>query len=438
MKTSLVWFRNDLRLEDNQTLTSAIKHASFVIPVYIIDPRQFISTVYNFPKTGAVRKKFIHECVIDLQSSLKKIGGDLLVIEGIPEEEIPKLATAFNVKKVYFQEEATTEEKAVEFKLEARLEKLGIESKKFWTSTLVNKTDLPFSIPNVPDVFTKFRNKIEHETNYRTPIAAPTEITLPPDFNKIESTDLLQKTENLKQDERSVLQFFGGETHGKYRLKTYIWDDSSINKYKEMRNGLIGSSYSTKFSPWLATGCLSSSSIAHEVEKYEATICKNESTYWIKFELLWRDFFRFTALRQGSKLFDQHGFNGLQATPGKSDIKLLQKWINAQTGDAFVDANMRELATTGWMSNRGRQNAASYLIHDMQVNWLMGAAYFESQLIDYDPCSNYGNWAYIAGVGNDPRPSRKFNTVKQAQDYDPQGAYRKLWSYGSTLNYTYN
>ncbi len=111
----------------------------------------------------------------------------------------------------------------------------------------------------------------------------------------------------------------------------------------------------------------------------------------------------------------------------KRDLARFQLWKEGKTGDSFVDANMRELAATGWMSNRGRQNVASYLIHDMQVDWLLGAAYFESQLIDYDPCSNYGNWAYIAGVGNDPRPVRKFNTAKQAQDYDPQRTYRKLW-----------
>ena len=88
---------------------------------------------------------------------------------------------------------------------------------------------------------------------------------------------------------------------------------------------------------------------------------------------------------------------------------------------------MRELNTTGWMSNRGRQNVASYLIHDLSIDWRWGAAYLESQLIDYDPASNYGNWMYIAGVGNDPRPSRKFNTKGQAERYDTEGTYRKLW-----------
>jgi deoxyribodipyrimidine photo-lyase len=88
---------------------------------------------------------------------------------------------------------------------------------------------------------------------------------------------------------------------------------------------------------------------------------------------------------------------------------------------------MRELKLTGFMSNRGRQNVASFLVKDLHINWLMGAEWFESQLIDYDPCSNYGNWTYVAGVGNDPRETRYFNIITQATRYDVKGEYVKLW-----------
>lgn len=104
----------------------------------------------------------------------------------------------------------------------------------------------------------------------------------------------------------------------------------------------------------------------------------------------------------------------------------MHKWIEGETGDDFVDANMIELKTTGFMSNRGRQNVASYLVHKLNLDWRVGAAWFESMLIDYDVTSNYGNWIYAAGVGNDPR-DRVFNTKKQAGMYDKSGAYRKLW-----------
>ena len=108
----------------------------------------------------------------------------------------------------------------------------------------------------------------------------------------------------------------------------------------------------------------------------------------------------------------------------------LEKWMLGSTADPFVNANMLELSKTGFMSNRGRQNAASYLISDLQVDWRFGAAHFESMLIDFDAASNYGNWQYLAGVGNDPKPDRYFNTKKQAAYYDPNGSYQQLWLRG--------
>jgi deoxyribodipyrimidine photo-lyase len=110
-----------------------------------------------------------------------------------------------------------------------------------------------------------------------------------------------------------------------------------------------------------------------------------------------------------------------------NDSQKLQNWIEGKTGIEFVDANMIELKLTGFMSNRGRQNVASYLCNDLKLDWRLGAAYFEQQLIDYDVCSNWGNWAYLAAVGNDPRDNRYFNIEKQASTYDTKRKYRNLW-----------
>jgi deoxyribodipyrimidine photo-lyase len=188
---------------------------------------------------------------------------------------------------------------------------------------------------------------------------------------------------------------------------------------------MIGADYSSKFSPWLAHGCISARAIYHEVEKYEEEVEKNKSTYWLKFELLWRDFFKFTAMRYGSKIFFPEGIKEESRT-WKYNPKTVRKWIEGETGDEFVDANMKELKLTGFMSNRGRQNVASYLVHRLNQDWRAGAAWFESMLIDYDVTSNYGNWIYAAGVGNDPR-DRVFNTKRQADMYDKDGAFRNLW-----------
>lgn len=174
-------------------------------------------------------------------------------------------------------------------------------------------------------------------------------------------------------------------------------------------------------------GCLSPREVYHEVKKYEVAHGANKSTYWMIFELLWRDYFRFMMKKHRNRLFLSGGIKDTAAKWAKPKLDVLQRWINGETGQDFIDANMRELQLTGFMSNRGRQNVASYLCHDLHIHWRYGAAYFEELLIDYDASSNWGNWAYIAGVGNDPRDARRFNPQKQASDYDAKKIYRDLW-----------
>jgi deoxyribodipyrimidine photo-lyase len=130
-------------------------------------------------------------------------------------------------------------------------------------------------------------------------------------------------------------------------------------------------------------------------------------------------------MKYGRKIFLPGGIQDKKAA-WKQQPKVFRKWAYGETGDDFVDANMKELLYTGFMSNRGRQNVASYFVHRLKQDWRLGAAWFESLLIDYDVSSNYGNWMYAAGVGNDPR-DRVFNTQKQADRYDPESAYRDLW-----------
>ena len=177
----------------------------------------------------------------------------------------------------------------------------------------------------------------------------------------------------------------------------------------------------------MGLGCLSPREIYYELKKYESEFSANESTYWLEFELLWRDYFRFMLKKYSNKFFQQAGLKINTDIFYKHNDEILLTWINGQTGVDFIDANMRELKYTGYMSNRGRQNVTSYLCNNLKLDWRYGAAYFEQQLIDYDVCSNWGNWAYLAGVGNDPRGNRIFNIEKQAEDYDKHKNYRKLW-----------
>lgn len=427
MKTAVVWFKTDLRLHDNETLVKAIAQSDGIIPVYCFDESQFQETPFGFQKTGNFRAQFLWEAVADLDAGLRKLGSGLLIVKGKPEQEIPKIVNQYKAYKVFAKREVAYEEKQTEELVQNELFKIRCEFETFSTSTLYHAQDLPFAVKDIPDVFTNFRKKTEKDAVIRTIFAKPDAINSP----RIPAISLPELKEfgleKVAVDSRAALDFKGGETTGLKRLRHYFFETKAISNYKETRNGMIGDSYSSKFSPWLALGCLSPREIYFELKKYEAQFGANESTYWLVFELLWRDYFRFMMKKYATKFFQQNGIQDKELKANTHDAEQLQNWINGKTGSDFIDANMTELKLTGFMSNRGRQNAASYLCNDLKLDWRYGAAYFEQQLIDYDVCSNWGNWAYIAGVGNDPRGNRYFDIQKQAQDYDKKGEYRNLW-----------
>ncbi|MXV16943.1 DASH family cryptochrome [Hufsiella ginkgonis] len=427
-KTILVWFRNDLRIHDNEILSEAVKKGGKVLPVYCFDPRYFTGSAYGTLKTGAIRVRFLLESVADLKRSLKQLGGDLLVVNGRPEELLPEIAQRYHVTEVYHHREVAFEETAISGLVEAALWKLQINLKHFIGHTLYHKEDLPFPIKDIPDVFTTFRKKIERDSNIRPGFDSPAAIEVPVNLEEssIPSINELGFEEPVS-GERSVLRFKGGETGGLKRMQEYIWDGDALKNYKTTRNGLVGADYSSKLSPWLALGCLSTRKLYWEIKKYERTRVANDSTYALIFELLWRDYFRFMFKKHGNKFFSEEGFKGRAPETAANQQEMFDKWKNGQTGVPFIDANMHELNSTGFMSNRGRQNTASFLVKELKVNWTWGASYFEEKLIDYSPASNWGNWAYIAGVGNDPRENRHFNVLKQAQEYDPKGDYVRSW-----------
>eukprot|EP01035_Chromulina_nebulosa_P022463 gene22463-29086_t len=163
---------------------------------------------------------------------------------------------------------------------------------------------------------------------------------------------------------------------------------------------MIGTDYSSKLSLYLAYGAISAKYIYHNIKSYERKSgIANESTYWLVFELLWRDYMKFYSLKYQNKLFYLTGAQGPAAKtkyPWKVDIQKFTAWKEGKTGYPIIDANMRELLLTGFMSNRGRQIVASFLVRDLELDWRLGAHHFEEYLIDYDVDSNWGNWQYAA------------------------------------------
>lgn len=423
----LIWFRNDLRLHDHAPLHQAVRSNADVIPCYCFDPRQFGQTPFGFPKTGPFRAQFLLESVADLRQSLQAKHSNLILRQGHPETVLPELAQSLKVDAVYFNREVTSEEVEVENHLRKALADLGIDCLRFWSSTLYHPEQLPFPIRELPEVFTQFRKQVEKSAKPKPPFPTPQTLSALPEIDPGELPKLEDWELSAPQpDSRAMIRFSGGETASLARLQSYIWEQDCLKQYKETRNGMLQPNDSTKFSPWLALGCVSPRYVHQQVKVYEQERVENNSTYWLIFELIWRDYFRFICAKHGRRVFRLSGLQGL-ALPWQDNRETFEKWQKGQTGFPLIDANMRELAATGFMSNRGRQNVASFLTKNLGLNWQMGAEWFESCLIDYDVCSNWGNWNYAAGVGNDARGFRFFNIVKQAKDYDPQGDYVRHW-----------
>jgi deoxyribodipyrimidine photo-lyase len=427
---AIVWFRQDLRLHDNEALDAAMDCAEEVVPVYIFDTRTFEGkTSFGFPKTGAHRAQFIVEAVADLREQFRKMHIDIVIRIGITEDILAEMATDLQVSWIFGNMERMQEEVLVQTELEKRLWRSGIELRLMRGKMLYYTQDLPFPIAHTPEVFTAFRKEVEKIVQVRLPLPRP--VRFEKWTRRIEVGDLPTIADfghsPVVADGRTAFSCKGGETEALARLKHYFWGTDAIKAYKETRNGLLGADFSTKFSPFLAQGCLSAKTIYAELRRYEAERGANESTYWLFFELLWRDYFRLIGKKHGNALFQIGGLADKPNSKWTENRKVFEKWATGNTGNPFIDANMRELNATGFMSNRGRQNVACYLVKDLHINWLMGAEYFESLLLDYDVCSNYGNWNYIAGVGNDPREDRYFNTLKQARTYDPNGDYVRTW-----------
>jgi deoxyribodipyrimidine photo-lyase len=443
----LHWFRlGDLRIHDNPALvhsTSLLATAmagihpqheqDVIVPIFCFDSNLYGNhcATTTFTKTIKInprRAQFIRESVIDLRQQLQtKCNSQLLVAYGTPAnvfhhviDYVHKTYTS-NIRIVCQNEVAVEEIRAVKdvravikshFPLSN--EKLIIE---IWGSTMYDRFELPYdrdALYHMPNGFTPFRTAVEKKCKIAKPFTIPRYLPFPHDWpttvttaddnhTMIASTTYMPTLDELgytaeqirevqTHDERGVMVFKGGETAGLQRVQQYIWDQDLLQNYYNTRNGMIGANYSSKFSPWLAHGCISPRHIVNECSKYEKERVKNKSTYWLVFELLWRDFCKFFALKHKSKIFKANGI--LQ---NKNDEKRewdmhepsFDAWKVGKTGYPLVDANMREMLATGFMSNRGRQNVASFLALDLKYDWRYGADWFESNLVDYDV---YSNW----------------------------------------------
>merc|ERR1711988_796555 len=199
-------------------------------------------------------------------------------------------------------------------------------------------------------------------------------------------------------DPRAAMVWEGGEEAAWARLQKWMFDDDHLKDYRDIQNGMVGEEYSSKLSPWIARGCISVRRIRQEALRYEAQrMIKNFSTYWLPNMLEWRDFMIYIARSQGDRIFKLGGIIG-DRSPWHGTKEDLQAWKDGRTGEELVDAGMKGLRLTGYMSMRARHIVATYLIYDLGVDWRHGAAHFEEHLLDYDPALNWVMWMQAPGL----------------------------------------
>lgn len=419
--TALVWFRNDLRIDDNQSLYDATTKHDKVIGLVLIQDFWLKETAFGFKKMEVFRARFLIETIEDLRQELKTLNIPLIV-KVDDGNSLKQLCYQYQITDLYMQEEWTKEEVDQEKNIPDT-----VSVHKSYSQFLFHPDDLPLAIENLPEIFTVFRKACEKNSTVRP--CTPKPRKLADEKDQILSSKPLTLQElgyaPFEIHPNSAFPFQGGSGAASERLNHYFWITKKLSYYKKTRNGLLGTDYSSKFSSWLANGSISPKSIYWSVKDYEQEIGKNQSTYWLIFELIWRDYFKYVSLRHGNSIFVVGGIKNREYD-WRQNHHVFDQWINGTTAEPFVNANMLELKNTGFMSNRGRQNVASYFAKTLQMDWRLGAAYFESMLIDYDVHSNYGNWMYNAGVGNDPR-DRVFNVGLQAERYDGKGKYQSTW-----------
>lgn len=424
----LIWFKGDLRLDDNPVLHEALGHKS-CLPVYCLDPGQWVPGRHGMSACGARRAAYLLESLANLHASLQRLGSGLLVQLGCAEQILPQLCAQLGIDQVVSHDEHAPDEQALLRRVAAALPE-GTRLTLRHSNALFALNDLPFALEKLPQVFTRFRHQVEKYPPAFKALGAPQRLPGWPESASCLSAGVPPLTDlgmSLAVHEpRSSLPYGGGETAAKVWLADYFWGTQAVRDYKATRNQLQGHYFSSKLSAALAHGCLSPRRVSAELHRHEQCFGANESTYWLWFELLWREFFRLNLRLHGKHFFLRGGLNA--GDPPSSQDQRFIDWRNAETGQAFIDASISELNASGFLSNRARQIVASYLIHDLQQDWRLGAAWFQQQLVDYDVASNWGNWAYIAGVGHDPRGGRVFNLAKQIEQYDPDGRYVATWS----------
>ncbi|MED1722508.1 deoxyribodipyrimidine photo-lyase [Brevibacillus parabrevis] len=420
--TAIIWFRRDLRLHDHAALHTAALTGEPIVPLFIMDDA--------FCQPDAVADKRLHaflSAVDNLAGSLQEAGGRLLIRRGNPADVLCQVARETGADKVFYNRAYTPEARKRDANVTKALERQGMYVHAC--------KDLLMHEPG--DILTKQRTPYAVFTPYKR-----VWLTLPKDrpFPQPRLWHMYADLAELAGEPVPVVEAFGrkrpvgeewatalyGERAARERLKQFMHE--AVHRYKERRDfpGLDATSH---LSFALNAGTLSIRTVYHQALEAmeEARGEEVASVEAFVTELVWREFY-YQVLYHHPHTADHAYLPQFEAVAWENDEALFSAWCNGETGYPIVDAAMKQLNETGWMHNRLRMIAASFLTKDLLVDWRWGMRYFAKQLVDFDEAANIGGWQWSASTGTDPQPYfRIFNPVAQGEKFDPDGTFVKKY-----------
>ena len=396
---NIVLFTRDLRVHDHPALSAACRAGDEVVPLFVLDP--------SLTSISPNRHRFLLESLADLDGQLSALGGRLVLRHGDPTAEVMRLAHAARCGAVHLTADAGVVARRRERELADRCRASGIELEVHRGNVVVEPGEVVPAGRDAYSVFAPF-HRAWRQAPRRTVLELPPGVRVPRDVDPGPALDVQAVVADSPQLPA------GGESAGRAALEA--WLAGPVRRYGERRNDLAADATS-RLSPYLRFGCVSANEVAY----------RSTTEEFVR-QIAWRDFYH-QLLASDPRLSWVDLREGPEEVPPTSPraADLLEAWQEGRTGIPLVDAGMRQLLAEGWMHNRARMVVGSFLTRRLGIPWQDGARHFMRLLVDGDPANNGGGWQWVAGTGTDPRRSRSFNPVLQAERYDPAGAYIRRW-----------